>query len=87
MQTQIETPIDRAIRLAGGRSQMARTMKLSGHAVIYQWQKTRVPAEQCPDIEALYGVKCEELRPDVNWSVLRKQPRKIKEADNAAGAK
>ena len=33
-----------------------------------------IPAEQCPAIErATNGqVKCEELRPDVDWAVLRK---------------
>jgi DNA-binding transcriptional regulator YdaS (Cro superfamily) len=31
----------------------------------------RVPAEHCPSIEAATGIRCEDLRPDVNWSVLR----------------
>jgi DNA-binding transcriptional regulator YdaS (Cro superfamily) len=33
----------------------------------------QVPAERCPDIEAATGglVRCEDLRPDVQWSVLR----------------
>lgn len=65
------TPINRAIEQAGGITALARALKLSGHAVVHQWRLTRVPAEQCPDIEALTGVKCEELRPDVNWAVLR----------------
>jgi len=40
---------------------------------ISQWKTAnRVPAEICPDIEAITGVRCEDLRPDVNWSVLRK---------------
>jgi DNA-binding transcriptional regulator YdaS (Cro superfamily) len=34
------------------------------------WKK-RIPAEACPDIERLTGVRCEELRPDVAWGVLR----------------
>jgi DNA-binding transcriptional regulator YdaS (Cro superfamily) len=74
MNTQTEAPIDRAIRLAGGMSAMARTLELSGHQVIYQWKQNQVPAEHCPNIEENWGVKCEELRPDVNWSVLRKEP-------------
>jgi DNA-binding transcriptional regulator YdaS (Cro superfamily) len=45
---------------------------IKGHATIYQWKVSgRVPADYCPDIEAITGVRCEELRPDVNWSVLR----------------
>ena len=32
-----------------------------------------IPAEHCPAIERATGgaVRCEELRPDVAWSVLR----------------
>ena len=35
--------------------------------------KRRVPAERCPQIEAATNglVRCEDLRPDVQWSVLR----------------
>lgn len=35
--------------------------------------KRQVPAERCPDIEKFTEgkVTCEELRPDVNWAVLR----------------
>lgn len=74
MNEQIETPIDRAIRLAGGMSAMARELGLSGHQVVYQWKLNQIPAEHCPNIEAKWGVPCEELRPDVNWAVLRKEP-------------
>lgn len=38
---------------------------------VFQWQKERVPAEVCPSIERLTGVRCEELRPDIEWHVLR----------------
>lgn len=73
-----ETPIDRAIRIADGMTALMRKLNerghdIKGHATIYQWRQTaRVPAEYCPDIEVVTGVRCEELRPDVNWSVLRK---------------
>jgi DNA-binding transcriptional regulator YdaS (Cro superfamily) len=66
-----QSPIDRAIDKAGGITALARAMNLSGHSVVHQWRLTRVPAEKCPDIEALTGVTCEDLRPDVNWAVLR----------------
>ena len=38
--------------------------------------KRPVPAERCPQIEAATGglVRCEDLRPDVQWSVLRNTP-------------
>ena len=66
------TPLERAIEIAGGMTRMAASLGLSSHSVVYQWRRTQVPAEKCPDIEQLTGVKCEQLRPDVSWSVLRK---------------
>lgn len=46
--------------------------------VISHWTsgKRQVPAERCPQIEAATGglVRCEDLRPDVQWSVLRNTP-------------
>lgn len=72
------SPLERAIEAAGGVTKMAQSLNLSGHGVIYQWSKNRVPADHCPDIEKLTGVRCEELRPDVNWSVLRTAPRLAK---------
>jgi len=37
--------------------------------------RRRVPAERCPEIERATGgkVRCEDLRPDVAWDVLRMQ--------------
>jgi DNA-binding transcriptional regulator YdaS (Cro superfamily) len=74
------TPLDRAIAAAGGMTALARKLTQRGHEVkdhrtVYQWTKSRVPSDYCPDIEDITGVRCEELRPDVNWSVLRKKPR------------
>ena len=72
-----ESPLERAIKVADGMTALVRKLNerghtITGHATVYQWKKTgRVPAEYCPDIEALTGVRCEELRPDVNWAVLR----------------
>lgn len=68
-----KSPIERAIALMGGVAETVRTLGLNGHATVYQWTKTRVPAERCPAIErATNGlVRCEELRPDVAWDVLR----------------
>ena len=75
METKPESPLDRAIRLGGGVTKLARDLSLSGHAVIYQWERTRVPAHHCLSIERLTGVRCEELRPDLEWSVLINRPR------------
>jgi DNA-binding transcriptional regulator YdaS (Cro superfamily) len=67
------TPIERAIVAMGGVAETVRKLNLNGHATVFQWKKTRVPAERCPQIEeATNGlVRCEELRPDVAWAVLR----------------
>lgn len=32
------------------------------------------PSDFCPGIEKITGVKCEQLRPDIDWSVLRGIP-------------
>jgi DNA-binding transcriptional regulator YdaS (Cro superfamily) len=44
-------------------------------ALISQWKTgdRQVPAERCPDIERLTDglVRCEDLRPDVDWAYLR----------------
>lgn len=72
-----ETALERAIRLADGTNALVRKLnerghEITGHATVYQWKRVkRIPAEYCPDVEAITGVPCEELRPDVNWSVLR----------------
>ena len=43
--------------------------------MVSQWRTgaRQVPAERCPDIERTTGgdVRCEDMRPDVNWNVLR----------------
>lgn len=47
--------------------------------MVSQWANgvKQVPAERCIEIEDLTDgkVTCEELRPDLNWSVLRNNPR------------
>lgn len=63
--------LERAIAVAGGITAFARALKLSSHSVVQQWRINRVPAEHCPSIEGITGVRCEELRPDVSWAVLR----------------
>ena len=71
-----QTPIERAIVAMGGVAATVRKLNLGGHATVFQWRKTRVPAERCPQIEqATNGlVRCEDLRPDVRWDVLRTTP-------------
>lgn len=63
--------LERAIAAAGGITALARALGLTSHAVVHSWRLNRVPADHCPAIEASTGVRCEELRPDVRWDVLR----------------
>mgnify|MGYP003584612425 CR=1 FL=1 len=62
----------------GGQSAMARHFKLTPWAVS-KW-KDRVPAERCPEIEKQTGVRCERLRPDIDWSVLRESKKEVTHA-------
>lgn len=69
--------IARAIAQAGGKTALMRKLNERGHDikshnVVSQWVGNGTPAKYCPDIEAITGVACELLQPEVNWSVLRK---------------
>lgn len=61
----------------GARSWLAREINVSP-VLVSQWATgvRQVPAEHCPSIErATSGlVSCEDMRPDVDWAYLRKQP-------------
>lgn len=88
--------VERAISAAGGITKLAAALGLKSHAVINQWRLNRVPAEHCPDIErftrkvaeeagdASLIVRCEELRPDVSWGVLRADAQEPTEPAKAA---
>lgn len=62
-----------AIDNAGGTLAFSNAVKAPSTKAVQAWKLTQVPAAYCPDIEALTGVRCEKLRPDVNWAVLRKE--------------
>lgn len=68
--------IDRAAEILGSQNALAELCGVSKGAVS-QWKDPgrRVPAEYCPLIErATNGqVRCEDLRPDIAWVVLRQQ--------------
>lgn len=66
-------PIERAIYIAGGLTELSRRLGLSPQ-VVSNWRTRGVPAEKCPDIERETNgeVRCEELRPEVDWAYLRK---------------
>lgn len=69
-------PIDRAAAIVGSQKALADGLGVT-KAAVGQWKDEgrRVPAEHCPQIERMTGgrVRCEELRPDVAWEVLRLQ--------------
>lgn len=66
--------LDKAPR--GAASNLARAIGVSP-VMVAQWLSgvKQVPAERCPAIERATGgkVRCEVLRPDVAWDVLRLQ--------------
>ena len=64
--------IDRAIAIAGGLTALSEIIGQSPQ-VVSNWRSRKVPAERCPAIErATKGaVRCEELRPDVDWAFIR----------------
>lgn len=69
--------INKAIEAAGGTSALAKDIGASPQQVS-NWRTRGVPVEFCPSIErATAGaVRCEDLRPDVDWEYLRGTKRK-----------
>ena len=65
--------LEKAIAAAGGVGLLAGKINVSPSAPSMWKARKRVPAEYCPAIERETGVRCEELRPDVAWDVLRMQ--------------
>lgn len=65
--------LEKAIDAAGGISALATKIGVSASAPSMWKARKRVPAEYCPAIERETGVRCEDLRPDVAWDVLRLQ--------------
>ncbi len=70
---------EEAVAKFGGLSALARHFNLTPWAVS-KW-KTRVPAERCPELEKLTGIRCERLRPDIDWAILRRP--ELKEGEHA----
>lgn len=76
-----ETPVEAlssAVAKFGTQARFAnalskRTSTVVSPARVWNWlnRDGGAPSELCPDIEALSGICCERLRPDVNWAVLR----------------
>lgn len=67
------TALERAIEALGGVTALASAIDVAPSLPSMWKSRGNVPAEHCPAIErATDGkVRCEELRPDVAWDVLR----------------
>ena len=70
-----KSAIRKACCHVGTQSKLAALLGVSVPTV-NQWVHGNrpIPAERCPEIEKATGgaVRCEELRPDVDWAYLRK---------------
>lgn len=73
-------PIDIAAEVVGSQAALASLLGVT-RAAVGQWKDEgrKVPAEHCPIIERETSargrvVTCEQLRPDMQWSVLRQEP-------------
>lgn len=73
--------IHQATVAAGGVGALARLIDVSPQRLI-NWRERGVPAEYCPLIERATGglVRCEDLRPDIEWAVLRNSVPPMQEA-------
>ena len=80
-----DTRFDRVVAAFGSQVELARAIGVSPGRVA-QWRRRGIPAERCFEIEqqsraiaAKRGdpalvVLCEELRPDLDWAVVRENP-------------
>jgi DNA-binding transcriptional regulator YdaS (Cro superfamily) len=66
--------IKKAVDLLGGAPTTATKLGVS-YQLVYFWLRgeRKFPVEKCPVVERLTdgAVRCEDLRPDVEWSVVR----------------
>lgn len=70
--TGMDNPLKRAIEQVGGLTKAAGALGVSPQR-LGNWIDRGVPAEHCPSIERITdgAVRCEELRPDVDWAAIR----------------
>lgn len=65
------------IKYLGGPAAVARRFKIKSQAVSLWIYHDRIPMQRCPHIErwaqdmGLREVRCETLRPDIDWAQLR----------------
>ncbi|WP_392564345.1 helix-turn-helix domain-containing protein [Orbus wheelerorum] len=68
------TFLEMAIKKIGSQKKLADEIGVV-QSCVWKWLhgETRIPLDKAMNIELLTKgqVKCEELRPDINWSILR----------------
>ncbi|WP_225548153.1 YdaS family helix-turn-helix protein [Chromobacterium violaceum] len=64
------------IKAAGGAAAIAEDRQIGVTAVTNWPLRSVIPAVYCPTLERLTNgqYRCEQMRPDVEWEVLRKDP-------------
>ena len=67
-----DTPIKAAIAALGGPVPAAKALTVTP-GMVHHWINGRndVAPAHCPTLERLTGVKCEALRPDLEWTRKR----------------
>lgn len=71
-----EMEVKAIIQLLGGPVSVARRVGVRSQAVSLWSMKNRIPAERVPELERIarelgVDVRAEQMRPDLDWSVLR----------------
>ena len=72
-----------AIREAGGQAALARHFKISPASVNEWFNGERpFPSDRCIGIEEFTNgaIRCEDMRPDINWAYLRQSASEQKAA-------
>jgi DNA-binding transcriptional regulator YdaS (Cro superfamily) len=73
-----------AVKATKGAIHLAARVGVSQNVPAMWKSRKKVPAEYCPAIERETGVRCEDLRPDVAWHVLRGTAAPAGEAEQTA---
>ena len=60
-------PIDRLVKRAGSQAAIARALGLFNQNVQNWVVRGNIPADHCAKLEKLYGLRCEDMRPDFKW--------------------